>query len=250
MVYFRYSFPRVRLAIVNDITERLALEEERDELLTSERLARAVAERANRLKDEFLATLSHELRAPLNSILLKTEALRHHLEDSEEVERGLATIDRNTRLQGGLSRICSTVPYQLRQTAAGSAQARSCRDDQFRARDPVTGDQAKELAVRTSFDETIGVFSGDESRLHQVILNLVNNAIKFTPRGGSIDIRLEHIDGHAKISVVDTGQGIQPELLPHLFERFRQGDVKAIAAMVAWDSVSRSPSIWSKCTAG
>jgi CheY-like chemotaxis protein len=140
----------------------------------------------------------------------------------------LATIDRNTRLQAGLisdlldvSRISSGKLRLEVRTLDLVATINSALE----ILSPAI--EAKELAVRTSFDETIGVFSGDESRLHQVILNLVNNAIKFTPRGGSIDIKLEHVDGHAKISVVDTGQGIHPELLPHLFERFRQGDVRA-----------------------
>jgi PAS domain S-box-containing protein len=223
-----HSLPGVRLAIITDITERLRLEEQRDELLTSERLARAVAERANRLKDEFLGTLSHELRAPLNSILLRTEVLRHRIENREEVERGLMAIERNTRLQAGLisdlldvSGISSgklrleVHPIDLAATIRSALEILS----------PAI--EAKQLNLRTSFDETIGLISGDESRLHQVILNLTNNAIKFTPRGGTIDVKLERADRQAKITVVDTGEGIQPELLPHLFERFRQGDIQA-----------------------
>ena len=223
-----HAFPRVRLAIITDITERIRLEEQRDELLTSERLARAVAERANRLKDEFLGTLSHELRAPLNSILLRTEVLRHRIENREEVERGLIAIERNTRLQAGLisdlldvSGISSgklrleVHPLDLAATITSALEILS----------PAI--EAKQLNLRTSFDETIGLISGDESRLHQVILNLTNNAIKFTPRGGTIDVKLERADRQAKITVVDTGEGIQPELLPHLFERFRQGDIQA-----------------------
>jgi PAS domain S-box-containing protein len=223
-----HSFPGVRLAIITDITERIRLEEQRDELLTSERLARAVAERANRLKDEFLGTLSHELRAPLNSILLRTEVLRHRIENRAEVERGLMAIERNTRLQAGLisdlldvSGISSgklrleVHPIDLAATIRSALEILS----------PAI--EAKQLNLRTSFDETIGLISGDESRLHQVILNLTNNAIKFTPRGGTINVKLERADRQAKITVVDTGEGIQPDLLPHLFERFRQGDIQA-----------------------
>jgi hypothetical protein len=223
-----HSFPGVRLAIITDITERLRLEEQRDELLTSERLARAVAERANRLKDEFLGTLSHELRSPLNSILLRTEVLRHRIDNREEVERGLLAIERNTRLQAGLisdlldvSGISSgklrleVHPLNLVSTITSALDILA------------PSIAAKGLTLKPSFDETIGMISGDESRLHQVILNLANNAMKFTPSGGSIEVKLERVGQQAKITVVDSGQGIQPELLPHLFERFRQGDVEA-----------------------
>jgi PAS domain S-box-containing protein len=223
-----HSFPGVRLAIVNDITERLRLEEQRDELLTSERLARAAAERANRLKDEFLGTLSHELRSPLNSILLRTEVLRHRIDNREEVERGLVAIERSTRLQAGLI----SDLLDLSGISAGKLRLEvhplnlvSTITSALEILAPSVA--TKGLTLKTSFDESIGMISGDEARLHQVILNLANNAIKFTPRGGSIDIKLERVGQQAKITVVDTGQGIQPELLPHLFERFRQGDVEA-----------------------
>jgi PAS domain S-box-containing protein len=223
-----HSFPGVRLAIITDITERLRLEEQRDELLTSERLARAVAERANRLKDEFLGTLSHELRSPLNSILLRTEVLRHRIDNREEVERGLLAIERNTRLQAGL------ISDLLDVSGISSGKLRlevhplNLVSTIISALDILAPSvAAKGLTLKTSFDESIGMSSGDESRLHQVILNLANNAIKFTPTGGSIEVKLERVGQQAKITVVDSGQGIQPELLPHLFERFRQGDVEA-----------------------
>ncbi len=223
-----HSFPGVRLAIITDITERLRLEEQRDELLTSERLARAVAERANRLKDEFLGTLSHELRSPLNSILLRTEVLRHRIDNREEVERGLLAIERNTRLQAGL------ISDLLDVSGISSGKLRlevhplNLVSTIISALDILAPSvAAKGLTLKTSFDESIGMISGDESRLHQVILNLANNAIKFTPTGGSIEVKLERVGQQAKITVVDSGQGIQPELLPHLFERFRQGDVEA-----------------------
>ena len=223
-----HSFPGVRLAIITDITERLRLEEQRDELLTSERLARAVAERANRLKDEFLGTLSHELRSPLNSILLRTEVLRHRIDNREEVERGLLAIERNTRLQAGL------ISDLLDVSGISSGKLRlevhplNLVSTIISALDILAPSvAAKGLTLKTSFDESIGMISGDESRLHQVILNLANNAIKFTPSGGSIEVKLERVGQQAKITVVDSGQGIQPELLPHLFERFRQGDVEA-----------------------
>jgi PAS domain S-box-containing protein len=223
-----HSFPGVRLAIVTDITERMRLEAERNDLLASERAARAEAERANRLKDEFLSTLSHELRTPLNSILLWTQLLRQQADDSAQVARGLAAIERNTKVQAQLisdlldvSRIISgklrldVQPLDLATTIKSALEGLS----------PAI--EAKALVLQTSFDPMAGMITGDPARLQQVIWNLVNNAIKFTPNGGRIEVKLKRLDARVEVTVSDTGQGITPELLPHLFERFRQGDVSA-----------------------
>ena len=223
-----HSFPGVRMAIVTDITERVRLQSQRDELLASERKARAEAERANRLKDEFLGTLSHELRTPLNAILLRTQALRQSVHDPEKVERGLAAIERNTQLQARLisdlldvSRIMSgklrldVEPIDLAATIRSALEILS----------PAL--EAKGLRLKTSIDRNAATISGDPGRLHQVIWNLVNNAVKFTPQGGEISVALRRVAGEVEITVSDTGQGIKPELLPHLFERFRQGDVSS-----------------------
>ncbi|HUA32941.1 MAG TPA: response regulator [Candidatus Binataceae bacterium] len=223
-----HSFPGVRMAIVTDITERVRLELQRDELLASERKARSEAERANRLKDEFLGTLSHELRTPLNAILLRTQALRQSVGDPEKVERGLAAIERNTQLQARLisdlldvSRIMSgklrldVEPIDLAATIRSALEILA----------PAL--EAKGLKLKTLIDRNAATISGDPGRLHQVIWNLVNNAIKFTPQGGEISVALKRVAGEVEITVSDTGQGIKPELLPHLFERFRQGDVSA-----------------------
>jgi signal transduction histidine kinase/ActR/RegA family two-component response regulator len=223
-----HSFPGVRMAIVTDITERVQLESQRDELLKSERKARADAERANRLKDEFLGTLSHELRTPLNAILLRTQALRHSIDDTATVERGLVAIERNTHLQAKLisdlldvSRITSgklrldVEPLDLATTINSALEVLT----------PAI--EAKGLKLRTTIDREPGMVSGDPARLHQVIWNLVNNAIKFTPRGGEINVILKRVGSQIEVIVKDTGQGFKPDLMPHLFERFRQGDVNA-----------------------
>jgi PAS domain S-box-containing protein len=217
------AFPSV--AIATDITERIAMEEERQELLISERAARAEAEKANRLKDEFLGNLSHELRTPLNSILLWSQILQRSPDDPKQLSRGLEAIVRNTTIQTQLisdlldvSRITSgklrleiepTDPAVVVKTALEISSPAAA---------------AKGLKVELALDPATGLVSGDPSRLQQVVWNLLNNAVKFTPKGGRIQVSLERVESNIEISVADNGQGIKPELLPFLFERFRQGD--------------------------
>jgi signal transduction histidine kinase/CheY-like chemotaxis protein len=223
-----HPFPGVRLAVVTDTTERMRLEAERDDLLASERAARAQAERASYLKDEFLGTVSHELRTPLNSILLWTQMLSQRNNDPEQLTRGLAAIERSTRAQAQLISdlldVSGIISGKLRlnvQPLDLAATIRSALESLAPAID------AKELSLQTWFDSSVGVISGDPVRLQQVIWNLMNNATKFTPKGGRIDVKMERIDWRVRVTVSDTGRGIEPELLSHLFERFRQGDVSS-----------------------
>jgi PAS domain S-box-containing protein len=221
-----HTFPGVRLAVVTDMTERLLLEAERNDLLASERRARAEAERASRLKDEFLGTLSHELRTPLNTILLWTQMLQQQSNDRVSLQRGLAAIERNTKAQAQLisdlldvSRISSGKLRLDVQPLDLVAIVKSVLEGLSPAID------AKQLKLEMWLDMRSEMISGDPARLQQVVWNLVNNAIKFTPNGGRIEVRLKRAESHLELKISDTGQGITAELLPYLFERFRQGDV-------------------------
>jgi signal transduction histidine kinase/ActR/RegA family two-component response regulator len=199
--------------------------EDRKALLESERAARNTAERTSDIKDEFLATLSHELRTPLNAILGWSKILRNNSKNAEDMTRGLEAIERNARAQTQLiddlldmSRITSG---KLRLDLQPIRPA----DVITQAVDTVkTAADAKEIRLERVLDPSIEPMSGDPVRLQQVVWNLLSNAIKFTPQGGRVRVTLEPVDSHVEISVEDTGCGIRPEFLPHLFERFRQAD--------------------------
>ncbi len=199
--------------------------EERKALLESERAARSAAEKMSDVKDEFLATLSHELRTPLNAILGWAQVLRAGPKDQADYAKGLETIERNARVQTRLiedlldmSRITSgklRLDVQpLRPVSVVEAAIETVR--------PAA--DAKGVRLETLLDPAAGPISGDPGRLQQVIWNLMTNAIKFTPKGGKVQIVLQRVNSHIEINVADTGSGIKPEFVPHLFERFRQGD--------------------------
>ncbi len=215
--------------IARDITERTRAEAafaaEREELLESERIARADAERASRLKDEFLATLSHELRTPLSAILGWSQLLATGGMSPSDVAQGLEAIERNARAQTQLiedlldmSRIISgKVRLDVQWTDLASVVNGAV--DSVR---PAA--EAKEIHLRKILDPAAGPVTGDPTRLQQVVWNLLNNAIKFTPKGGKVDVVLQRVNSHLEIIVNDSGVGIKPEFLPLVFERFRQGD--------------------------
>lgn len=212
-------------AIVRDITERKRAEEERERLLQSERAARSEAERASRLKDEFLATVSHELRTPLNAIYGWSQLLKRKQVKDEELLEGLEVIARNAKVQTQLvedlldmSRIVSG---KLRLDIQ-SVDLTDVIDAAVRTILPAA--QAKEIMLQKIIDPAAGLVSGDPNRLQQVIWNLLSNAVKFTSKGGSVQVLLERINSHVKLRVSDSGQGVAPEFLPHLFERFQQAD--------------------------
>ena len=197
----------------------------REQLLESERAARAEAERMSALKDEFLATLSHELRTPLSAILGWSQVLRLRPDDGATVKEGLHTIERNARVQIKLiedlldmSRIISG---KLRLDVQ-SVDPLAVVEEAIATSTPAA--QAKGVRIERQLDPACGAISGDPNRLQQVVWNLLANAVKFTPKGGKVQVRLERVNSHIEVSVADTGVGIRPEFLPHVFERFRQDD--------------------------
>jgi signal transduction histidine kinase/ActR/RegA family two-component response regulator len=199
--------------------------EERKILLDSERAARSTAERLSDIKDEFLATLSHELRTPLNAILGWSKLLRTRPRDETDYRKGLETIERNARIQTQLiedlldmSRITSGKLRLDVQSVHPASFIEAALETVKPAAD------AKGVRLEPLLDPAAGPVSGDPGRLQQVIWNLLSNAIKFTPRDGKVQVLLERVNSHIEISIADTGIGIKPEFLPHLFERFRQGD--------------------------
>ncbi|MDI1434408.1 PAS domain S-box protein [Polyangium sorediatum] len=211
--------------IIRDITERAAAEAERESLLGSERAARSEAERANRMKDEFLATMSHELRTPLTPILGWIELLRTSQQAPQNLEKGLSVIERNARLQ--LQLISDLL--DVSRIVSGKLRLHVQRVDLPKVIDAAIESvrhaaEVKGIAIRAAYEPADTTVMGDPDRLQQVVWNLVANAIKFTPKKGRVDIRLSRTNAHLRLAVTDTGQGIAPEFLPLLFDRFRQAD--------------------------
>lgn len=220
------------LTIIDDVTERVVREAElqaqieaRSQLLASEKAAREEAEEASRLKDEFLATISHELRTPLTAIIGWSNMLRAGKLDGETAARAVEIIYRNAQSQNQLtadlldvSRIISgklrldvrTIDLPLIVEAALDAVRPAA--------------EAKGIRLQSMIDPQAGPISGDADRLQQIIWNLLTNAVKFTSKGGRVQIKLVRVDSHVEITVSDTGAGINAEFLPYVFDRFRQAD--------------------------
>lgn len=210
--------------IAEDITDRKELEVERDRILQLEKSARAELERTNRIKDEFLAVLSHELRSPLNPILGWTKLLQTRKFDVPKTAEALAIIERNAKLQIQLIDDLLDIAKILRGKLSLNASPVNLRLLIESAIETVeTAAAAKSIAISAVLPN-IGQVSGDAVRLQQIVWNLLSNAIKFTPNGGRVEIRLEQIDGEAQIVVSDTGKGIKSDFLPHIFESFCQED--------------------------
>ena len=197
----------------------------RDELLEREHAARQEAESANRAKDEFLATVSHELRTPLNAILGWAHMLRANQLDQPTQSRALETIERNAKSQAQLIEdildVSRIVTGKLRldvRPVELDAVVEAAIDSVRPAAD------AKEIRIESILDPRAGPVSGDANRLQQIVWNLVANAVKFTGKGGRVQVRLERVRSRVEIIVSDTGQGITAEFLPYVFDRFRQAD--------------------------
>ena len=198
---------------------------ERDHLLAREQAARARAEEAGRLKDEFLATVSHELRTPLNAILGWAHVLRRTERTDPRERHAVEVIERNARAQArvidDLLDVSRIITGKLRLDVHPLMPAAAI-DSALDSLKPMA--DAKGIRLHSVLDSSAGPVSGDPARLQQIVWNLVSNGIKFTPKGGRVEVRLERVDSSVEIAVSDTGEGIRPEFLPHVFDRFRQSD--------------------------
>lgn len=207
----------------SDITKRKQQEAERIELLERERAARAQAETANRVKDEFLAVLSHELRSPLNPILGWSKLLRTRPCDQATRERALEIIERNAKLQTQLIEELLDVSRILRGKLSLNPSPVNLQSTIEAALETVRlTASAKSIQIETVWELDQGQVWGDANRLQQVVWNLLSNAVKFTPAGGRVEVRLRQSGKQAVIQVSDTGKGISQDFLPFVFDRFRQ----------------------------
>ena len=231
--------------IAEDITERKQAEEERIYLLKREREARAQAEAANRIKDEFLAVLSHELRSPLNPILGWSQLLQNRQFNEKSMARGLEIIERNAKLQIQLIEDLLDVSRILRGKLSLTVCPVNLVSTIEAAIETVRlAASARSIQIKTVYEPDIGQVSGDSARLQQVLWNLLSNAVKFTPNGGRVEVHLsvenelnvgkfqveswddnlQPSTSYAQIQIIDTGKGINPDFLPYVFDYFRQED--------------------------
>lgn len=211
--------------IARDVTLQKQFQRELREAKDTAERAKAEAERVSVIKDEFLATLSHELRTPLNAILGWAQILQAQAGADSPLAEGLTVVQRNARVQAQLiedlldmSRIIAGKVRLDVQLVEIQEVVRAAVDAVQHAAD------AKDIRLQTVLDPLAGPIKGDPNRLQQCLWNLLTNAIKFTPRGGKVQVSLERVNSHIEICVTDNGKGIRPEFLPHLFERFRQAD--------------------------
>jgi PAS domain S-box-containing protein len=217
--------------IARDITERRRIEAELTGVLQREQEARREAEAANRAKDDFLATLSHELRTPINAILGWAQVLNGGQHDAATVTRALEIIARNARQQArliedllDLSAIVSgRVRLNLRPINLATVLRAALETIRPEA-------ETKKIVIAASLDPTVGIVQGDPERLQQVFWNLLSNAVKFTAMGGRIEVDLARSNGRVQVTVSDSGIGIRPDLLPVIFDRFRQADASVARA--------------------
>jgi PAS domain S-box-containing protein len=216
------------LRLLQLAADRIALAIEQSRLYEVEQQARRQAEEANRMKDEFLAVVSHEMRSPLNAMLGYARLLRYGPVDEQKINRTVDVIERNGKAQIQLiedlldtGRIISG----KLQLDVGPVDLVAVIESAVQTIFPAAA--AKHIRIQTDLNPKVSQITGDGERLQQVIWNLLSNSVKFTPAGGRIDVRLERIDPHICVTVSDTGKGIRPDFLPYVFDRFRQADASS-----------------------
>lgn len=211
--------------IMRDITGRKLAEEERKQLLLRERYAREEAETANRVRDYFLATLSHELRTPLNVIVGWTRLLQSGNLSREAAEQALATIERNAQVQTKLINDLLEVPRLLSGNVTLAFQPVDVGELARAVVESLSPEASqKDVRLECRLHGIVGTVAGDPDRLQQVIWNLVGNAIKFTPPGGSVIVEASTDEDLVQLTVTDTGKGIEADFVPYIFEPFRQAE--------------------------
>lgn len=210
--------------ILVQLTQMASVAIENTRLYEAEQNARTEAEAANRIKDEFLAVLSHELRSPLNPILGWSKLLRSRKLDEEATDRALEIIERNAKLQTQLIEDLLDVSRILRGKLSLKVAPVDLQGVTGAAIETVRlAAEAKSIQIRTRFDSPTTVM-GDPNRLQQIVWNLLSNAVKFTDVNGQIEVKLECVNHQAQIRVTDNGKGIEPDFLPYIFDYFRQED--------------------------
>ena len=222
----RFNESDLRLLLV--AADRIALAIEQTRLYEVEKQARRQAEESNRMKDEFLALVSHELRSPLNAMLGYARLLRFGYLDPQQIRNAIDVIERGGRVQtqliDDLLDTARIISGKLR-LEIGPVDLVKVIEEAVQTIYPAA--TAKRITIKTDLKPTIGQITGDADRLQQVVWNLLSNAVKFTPTGGHVEVRLDRVDPHICITVSDTGKGIGPDLLPYVFDRFRQADASS-----------------------
>ena len=217
--------------IARDVTERVRMQTVAESISADNARLAAEAQNANRVKDEFLAVLSHELRTPLNAILGYARMLRGKMLPEDQIDRGLETIERNSRwltqIVDDVLDVSRIVSGKIRLDVQ-AIELPAIVDNAVATVQPAA--DAKQVRIQTLLDPRVGPISGDPDRLQQVVWNLMSNAVKFTPKGGRVQVRLERVNSHVELIVSDTGIGIHTDFLPLVFERFRQADSGATRA--------------------
>jgi PAS domain S-box-containing protein len=211
--------------IARDISERVALEEAAQKVAAENARLYEEAQDANRVKDDFLAVLSHELRTPLNAIVGYSRLMRGQMLPQDQVGRAIETLERNarwlTQIVDDVLDVSRIVSGKIRLDVQ-AVELASIVDNAVATVQPAA--DAKSVRIQSLIDPRVGPVSGDPDRLQQVVWNLLANAVKFTPKGGRVQVRLERANSHIDIVVSDTGIGISKAFLPHVFDRFRQAD--------------------------